>query len=90
MSLSINPGLTYQVSNIASQRAIPVESRRDTVVPETEESSTDRSARRSESYIAALRELRAEQQNQATHPATRTYLQIAHYEGNFQLVDVYT
>jgi hypothetical protein len=40
--------------------------------------------------VAALRELREEQQNPRHNLATRTYLQVAHYEGGFQLVDVYT
>lgn len=55
-----------------------------------EERGTERSAKRSAEYVAALRDLREEQQAPQHNLATRTYLQIAHYEGDFQLVDVYT
>jgi hypothetical protein len=55
-----------------------------------EEPSSGRGAKRSADYVAALRELREEQQNPRHNLATRTYLQVAHYEGGFQLVDVYT
>lgn len=56
----------------------------------TVEQHSGRSAKRSAEYVAALRELREEQLNPRHNIATRTYLQIAHYEGDFQLVDVYT
>lgn len=50
----------------------------------------ERSAKRSAEYVAALRELRDAQQDPRHNLASRTYLQIAHYEGDFQLIDVYT
>lgn len=92
MSLSIIPGFTYQVNatSVPPVKPLPVQpQRREAVVAEVEP-EVERSVRRSEDYVVALRELRADQQNPRQHLATRTYLQVAHYEGNFQLVDVYT
>lgn len=92
MSLSVTPGFTYQVNatSVPSVKPLPVQpQRRETVVAEVEPVEK-RSTRRSEDYVAALRELRVDQQNPRQHLATRTYQQVAHYEGNFQLVDVYT
>lgn len=92
MPLSLNPGFTYQVTPSVAQptRATSAEVRREPVAVVTDEAVTERSARRSENYVAALRELRADLQSPHQHLATRTYLQVAHYDGDFPLVDVYT
>lgn len=49
-----------------------------------------RQTQRSEDYVAALRELKAQTQEETRRSqASRTYLDIAHFEGNFQLINVY-
>jgi len=96
MSLNLNPGYTYQATGFVSQpagspaRKVSSQPQRpEPVQPEVAKSGS-RSAQRSADYVAALRELRAESQHPRQSLAARTYLQVAHYEGNFQLVDVYT
>lgn len=91
MSLNLNPGFSHPVTAPAAHpvrnspaHSVQVES------AAVEEHSAGRGAKRSADYVAALRELREEQQNPRHNLATRTYLQVAHYEGDFQLVDVYT
>lgn len=87
MPLNIHPGISLSVVAPAASpvrhpaaRSVEVES----VVVE------ERSTKRSAEYVTALRELREEQLHPRHTHATRTYLQVAHYEGDFQLVDVYT
>lgn len=96
MPLNFHPGISPSVAAPVANpvRSSPVKdpaAHRVEVEPlVVEERGTERSAKRSAEYVAALRELREEQQAPQHNLATRTYLQIAHYEGDFQLVDVYT
>lgn len=94
MSVNLNPGVSYSVITPAER---PVRNSPAPVVPAevvtaevvVEERANGRGAKRPEEYVAALRELQEEQPTRQGL-ATRTYLQVAHYEGDFPLVDVYT
>lgn len=90
MSLNLNPGFSHPVITPAERPARNLPAHSAQVEVEVEEQAAERSAKRRENYMEALRELREEQPNTRHNLATRTYLQVAHYEGDFALVDVYT
>ena len=98
MSLNLNPGFSHPVITPAERpvRNLPAHSVQVEVVVEAHVAERkakrleDYKANRLEGYMEALREVREEQPNTRHNLATRTYLQVAHYEGDFPLVDVYT
>jgi hypothetical protein len=49
---------------------------------------TERAAKRSEDYIAALRELKSHADNQRNQKGVQTYLDIAHFDGNTPLLSI--
>lgn len=94
MSLSLTPGALYSLSprvpaaGGAPPHTQPVAER--VAEPKADPGETvNRAARRSADYVAALRELKAQSQDTRHSQASRTYLDIAHLDGGFQLIDVY-
>ena len=90
MSLSLTPGALYGLSpRVSPAGGAPVRPQ-TTAAQATEDGETvNRAARRSADYVAALRELKAQGQDMRHNQASRTYLDIAHLDGGFQLIDVY-
>lgn len=92
MSLSLNPGAlsgfagSYELSNNRPRPVVEAPRRPEPAADETQQTQR---VRRSENYVAALRELREQQQEMRRSPGAQTYLDIAHFDGGFQLIDVY-
>jgi len=87
MSLSITPGALYGFADTGIRPTVerfstpkPAE---DTTPPQIQRT------RRAEEYVAALRELKAQNQDSRHSQAAQTYLNVAHFDGGFQLIDVY-
>lgn len=87
MSLSITPGALYGFAN-AGLRPPVATSPKPQPAEESSVPHTQR-ARRAEEYVAALRELKTQNQDLRHNQATQTYLNVAHFDGGFQLIDVY-
>lgn len=97
MSLSLNPSTLYDVASARPQPAGGhgqgfVDKRGlvdNKVLSSVRQTGESRAQQRSEDYVAALRELRAQNHEARSHQAAQTYLDIAHFEGNFHLINVY-
>jgi hypothetical protein len=91
MSLSLTPGALYgfaNASDLANRRLRPAvtpppQPQRAAATPETQR------ARRTEDYVAAVRELKSQQQDMRHSQAAQTYLDIAFFDGGLPLIDVY-
>lgn len=93
MPINLNPGFVYSIGSgmpLGGPRAAPVRPADNPTSSHTTEVSTAKNSLRSDNYVSALRELKAEESYGKRDIASRTYLEIAHYEGNYPLVDVYT
>lgn len=95
MSVNLNPGFVYAfqpASSAAGEQRIhePVAATpaSRTESAETLEESVSRA--RTVDYVVALRELKNQDDHLKRDLASRTYLDIAHYDGGFHLIDVYT
>jgi hypothetical protein len=86
MSLSLAPGA---IQGFAPTRPPAGPATSPPPKPPTEPQEFRQPTRRSDDYVAALRELKAAQQDMRRNPATETYLEIAHFDGGYQLIDVY-
>jgi hypothetical protein len=87
MSLSITPGAAYGLANTSLRPTIEPPPRPQ---PSEEAAATQsQRTRRAGEYVEALRELKAQQEGSHQNRAAQTYLNIAHFDGGFQLIDVY-
>lgn len=87
MSLSITPGAVYGLAN-TGPRPVVEPPLRPQPSEETAAAQSQRTRRAGE-YVEALRELKAQQDGSHHNRAAQTYLNIAHFDGGFQLIDVY-
>ena len=88
MSLSISPGAAYGLAATGPRPVIEPPPPRPQP-PEESAAAQSQRTRRAEEYVEALRELKAQQDGSRYDRAAQTYLNIAHFDGGFQLIDVY-
>lgn len=87
MSVNLNPGFVY---SLGPTNPLAGEQRTNESVAAGSRTESVSNRTKTEDYVAALRELKNQDGYLKRDLASRTYLDIAHYDGGFHLIDVYT